>query len=131
MLLHSKTLEITAESCLVSGLSHEHYESLNQLFATFLPGAGQSLASALLRLAVLLVDGAPDTLGAAQRAVRSTVAQLKEGSTENGAPEKSCADLMTKADKGITQQQGMLQKMTASNGGVVSRCVCGRGGTCA
>ncbi|KAG1677829.1 hypothetical protein FOA52_008593 [Chlamydomonas sp. UWO 241] len=124
MLLRSNALEITIEGCLVSGLSHQHHEHLSSMLSCLLPGASsQALASALVRLSVLVADEAPDTLGAAQRAARSVITALKNKSGDHAVAsgEESWVDRVEGAEKGIMKQQGMLQKMAASSGGIVSK----------
>lgn len=127
VLLTSKALEVSVENALVSGLSHEHAEGLTNLFSVFLPSVNaSSLASQLVRLATLLVDEAPDTLGAAQRAVHGTLASLKAGTAAAGGRGDSDAvsawlSRIDHADKEIRKQEGLLQKLHATSGGVVTK----------
>jgi hypothetical protein len=126
--LRSKALEISIESSLVSGLAHEHHECLVQLLTVFFHSSGsvpQTLASQLVRLASLLIGEAPDTLGAAQRAVHSVVAALKTavGDQSHGQTDAAAGWIsrISNVDKEIVKQQGMLQKIAASSGGVVTK----------
>lgn len=125
VLVRSQALEISIESALVTGLAHEHGETLSHLCAAFVgPQVAQALASQLIRLASLLADEAPDTLGAAQRAARNVVASLKSGEVPvNGGSEAVTTWLsrVSGADKEIAKQQSMLEKLTASSAGVVTK----------
>ncbi len=129
VLLLSKALEISIESALVSGLAHEHHESLVGLLTVFLPSSGNvphMLVSQLVRMAGLLAHEAPDTLGAAQRAVHSVVAALKSAvSAQSGSGDTDAAagwlSRIGAVDKDIAKQQGLLQKLSATNGGVVTK----------
>ena len=67
------------------------------------------LASALCRLATLLVDEAPDTVGAAQRAVRSVMAGLKTAAPAETdgeiSPLAQWVQRVSSLDKEISKQQ--------------------------
>ena len=125
VLLGSKALEITLESSIVSGLAHEHQEPLTGLLATLFGDAGvaEALASNLIHLTVLLANEAPDTLGAAQRAVFSIVAALKTGAVESSGGGESDAvsqwlGRIQSADKSLSQQLNQLNKLSVTGGAI-------------
>lgn len=127
-MLLSKALEISIESSLVTGLAHEHHESLVALLTVFFHSSGnvpQVLVSQLVRLAGLLSNEAPDTLGAAQRAVHGVVSALKSAVSDQGHGETDAAagwlSRINTVDKDIAKQQGLMQKLAATNGGVVTK----------
>mmetsp|Transcript_1311 Transcript_1311/g.2845 ORF Transcript_1311/g.2845 Transcript_1311/m.2845 type:complete len:697 (-) Transcript_1311:591-2681(-) len=130
VLLRSKALEIAVESSLTSGLGPEKEESLSQLLSVFFsndsnPSLPHVLASQLVRLSGLLSDEAPDTLGAAQRAVSSVIAALKTGVQDQGSGDTGALSAwvgkVSTIDKDIAKQQGLLQKLAATSGGVVTK----------
>ncbi|PNH08265.1 hypothetical protein TSOC_005200 [Tetrabaena socialis] len=130
VLLRSKALEIVAENCISIPLHNDKEAILAHLFAAFLPndsGSCNALANLLVRLSNSLADDAPDTLGAAQRAVTGLVKALKaaaqQGPAEADAANPVAAWLSRVAvlDKDIARQQGLLQKLSAANKGVVTR----------
>ncbi len=125
MLLRSKALEITVESSLVSGLNFDRQDNLAQLLGAFLSGdAAVVLSSALCRLAGLLSDEAPDTLGAAQRAVHGVISVLKSGDEQDADAAGALAAWVSRVaglDKEIARQQGQLQKMITNSGGGVTK----------
>lgn len=80
VMLRSRALELTLQSCLAQPLAEGQEADLQQLLATFLPGAPSAqLASAVARLGVLLAADAHsfDSAGAAQRALLAVVGALK------------------------------------------------------
>ena len=90
----SKGLEISIESSLVAGLSHDHQDSLASILSVCFHSSGnvpQTLVTQLVRLAGLLGNEAPDTLGAAQRAVHSVVSALKSAVNEQGGESGAAA----------------------------------------
>ncbi len=124
--MRSKALETSIESSLVSSLGHEHHEALSSVLATFLSASNpQMLASQLVRLSSLLSDEAPDTIGAAQRAVRSVVVALKSPSESPSSGDTSAlsgwVSRVGAVEKDISKQQGLLQKLSSSSGGVVTK----------
>jgi hypothetical protein len=129
MYLRSRALIITVESCISAPLPGQNEGTLQQLLATFLPAGGASasagLASAIVRLGGLLVDDAPDTVGAAQRAVASVVAALQAGSSGAGGKESSAASSWAARVADITKeiggQQSFLQKMAQTSGGIITK----------
>jgi hypothetical protein len=127
VLLRSKALETSVESSIVSNLGHEHHEALSSVLATFLSASNpQMLASQLVRLSSLLSDEAPDTIGAAQRAVRSVVVALKApaDSPSSGGDTSALSGWVSRVgavDKDISKQQGLLQKLASSSAGVVTK----------
>lgn len=127
VLLLSRALEICIESSLVSGLGHEHHESLVALLTVFLggnPDVPQALASQLVRLASLLVDEAPDTLGTAQRAVHSTISVLKAATLDESGDVDAVSGWLSRiesSDKEIRKQEGLLHKLYSTSGGVVTK----------
>jgi len=127
VLLLSKALEISIERALVSGLSHEHHEPLVTLLSAVFHSSGsvpQTLVSQLVRLASLLSHEAPDTLGAAQRAVYSVVSALKSAVHDPKGPGDAAAGWLARIngiDSDITKQKNLLQKLSATNGGVVTK----------
>ena len=129
MLLLSKGLEISIESSLVSGLTHDHQDSLSSLLSTCFHSSGsvpQTLVTQLVRLAGLLGNEAPDTLGAAQRAVHSVVSALKSAVNDQGGDSGIAAGWISRistVDKEILRNQSMLQKLAASaDKSVVTKC---------
>eukprot|EP00882_Tetradesmus_deserticola_P004768 GHRQ01005024.1.p1 GENE.GHRQ01005024.1~~GHRQ01005024.1.p1 ORF type:complete len:254 (+),score=80.81 GHRQ01005024.1:75-764(+) len=80
LLLRSRALEITVESCVTSPLTTEQTHNLQQLVSTFIPRVdAAALASSIARLAELLAEDSQsfDTTGAAQRAVHNVIGTLK------------------------------------------------------
>jgi hypothetical protein len=80
LLLRSRALEITVESCVTSPLTLEQTNNLQQLVSTFIPRVdAAALASSIARLAELLAEDTQsfDTTGAAQRAVHNVIGTLK------------------------------------------------------
>jgi hypothetical protein len=118
--LLSKGLEISIESSLVAGLSHEQQDNLASLLSICFQSSDavpQTLVAQLVRLAGLLGNEAPDTLGAAQRAVHSVVSALKSAVNEQGGEQGAAAGWISRighVDKEIARNQGMLQKLAAS-----------------
>jgi hypothetical protein len=87
LLLRSRALEITVESCVTSPLTMEQTNNLQQLLSTFIPRVdATALASSIARLAELLAEDTQsfDTTGAAQRAVHNVIGTLK--SRDEAAP---------------------------------------------
>jgi hypothetical protein len=128
MYLRSRALIITLEGCISSALPGQNESTLQQLLATFLPTGDASaagLASAIVRLGDLLADDAPDTVGAAQRAVSSVVASLKSGSS--GASSKDASAVsgwvarVSDITKEIGRQQSFLQKLAQTSGGIITK----------
>ena len=122
----SNALEISIESAIVTGLSHEHHEALVSLLSTIFHSSGsmpQTLVSLLVRLASLLVLEAPDTLGAAQRAVHSVVSALKSTVHDQGPGDTASGWLarVKGIDSDIVKQRNLLLKLSATNGGVVTK----------
>lgn len=102
------------------------------MFASFLPnenGACNGLANLLVRLSSTLADDAPDTLGAAQRAVSSLVQTFKSAASQGPAdieasnPVAAWLNRVAALDKEIGRQQALLQKLGAANKNVVTRSV--------
>lgn len=118
-LLQSRALESSLEGAMAVGIPADKEEVIGQLLAAFLPidsKDGYALASMLVRLSTLLADDAPDTLGAAQRAVHSVVAALKAGQQTVQAGENTAVtswlNRIEKIDRDIAGQQTLLSKLT-------------------
>lgn len=80
LMLRSRALEITVESCITSPLTPEQTNNLQQLLSTFIPRVDPAaLASSIGRLSELLAEDTQsfDTTGAAQRAVHNVIGTLK------------------------------------------------------
>ncbi|GBF91529.1 hypothetical protein Rsub_04269 [Raphidocelis subcapitata] len=121
VMLRSRALEITVESCLSAPPAPEHAADLQRLLASFLPApaAAAPLVAAVARLAALLADDAAsfDTLGAAQRAVHALLGSLKaEEPAAAGAAGGGAADRLAAVDRDMAKEQGFLSKV--SQGGV-------------
>jgi hypothetical protein len=121
-------MEISIESSVVLGLSHEHQEALSQLLSIFLPNSGsvpQSLAMYLVRLSALLEGEGPDTQGAAKRAIHSVVAAMKTSVSDQTSGDSDAASSwisrISNVDREINKQQGLLQKLSSANGGVTTK----------
>eukprot|EP00775_Hariotina_reticulata_P008625 gene8625-8806_t len=114
LVLRSRALEITVESCVTSPLTPEQANSLQQLLSTFLPRVDASaLASSIARLAQLLAEDTQsfDTTGAAQRAVHNVVASLKVAKADAEAPASkpvSLYDRLLGIDREANKQHGFL-----------------------
>ncbi|GFR44752.1 hypothetical protein Agub_g6082, partial [Astrephomene gubernaculifera] len=130
VILRSKALEICAESCISTPLHPDKESALAQMFASFLPnegGACNNLANLLVRLSNSLAGDAPDTLGAAQRAVSGIVQSLKAAASRDGSEAEAANPVVTwlervsSLDKEIARAQTSLTKLTAVNKGVVTR----------
>jgi hypothetical protein len=121
VMLRSRALEITVESCLSSPPAAEHAADLQRLLAAFLPAptAAAPLVAAVSRLAALLADDASsfDTLGAAQRAVHALIGSLKaEEPAAAAAGGGGAAARLAAVDRDMAKEQGFLTKV--SQGGV-------------
>lgn len=127
MYLRSKALEITVESCISSPLPRQNEGHLQQLLATFLPtgeASAASLANAIVRLAELLSDDAPDTVGAAQRAVFAVIGSLKSGAaahTGEVSHVSKWVHSVSDKSKDIANQQTTLQKLAQTSGGIITK----------
>jgi hypothetical protein len=128
MYMRSRALIITVESCISSALPGQNENTLQQLLATFLPTGDASaagLASAIVRLGDLLADDAPDTVGAAQRAVSNVVALLKSGGSSAGSKDASAVSgwvaRVSDITKEIGRQQSFLQKLAQTSGGIITK----------
>ncbi|EFJ43564.1 hypothetical protein VOLCADRAFT_106732 [Volvox carteri f. nagariensis] len=130
VILRCKALEICAESCISTPLQADKESVLAQMFASFLPnesGVCNALANILLRLSNSLGQDAPDTLGAAQRAVSSLVQTLKSAAVQDEAeaeaanPVAAWLGRVSALDKEIVRQHALLQKLGAANKNVVTR----------
>jgi hypothetical protein len=117
LVLRSRALEITVESCVTSPVTPEQTNTLQQLLSTFLPRVDASaLASSIARLAQLLADDTQsfDTSGAAQRAVHSVVASLKVAKAD-GEPAASkpvsLFDKLSGIAREASKQHGFLSSV--------------------
>ncbi|WIA15387.1 hypothetical protein OEZ85_002049 [Tetradesmus obliquus] len=112
LLLRSRALEITVESCVTSPLTPEQSYSLQQLLGAFISRVdAAALASAISRLAELLAEDAQsfDTTGAAQRAVHVVIGTLK--SRDEAAPvakPASLQDRLAAIEREASKQHGFL-----------------------
>lgn len=129
MILRCKALEICAEGCITSGVSADKEATLAQMFGSFLPNDGGALANQLVRLSSLLSDDAPDTVGAAQRAVHSLVASLKASAAHGPAeadaanPVEGWISRVGALDKDIAHQHNLVAKLVdIASKGAVTRC---------
>lgn len=117
----------------MSGVPHDRNAGLAALLAAVLPAraaaGAATLTSALDRLAGLVADDAPDTLGAAQRAVQSVIAALKvasDGDDEaldtaaSGAQGGGLGRVMALEQQAM-KQQATLTKLTQASKGIVSK----------
>ncbi|GLC47261.1 hypothetical protein PLESTB_001836200 [Pleodorina starrii] len=130
VILRCKALEICAESCVSTPLQTDKEGTLAQMFSSFLPndnGACNGLANLLLRLSNSLAQDAPDTVGAAQRAVSSLVQALKSAAGQDAAeaeaanPVAAWLGRVATLDKEIKSHQALLQKLGTANKNVVTR----------
>jgi hypothetical protein len=131
MFLSSKALEITAELAVSLPPSHQLEDQLHRLFTTFLPVDSREagyLTAAVSKLAHLLADGAPDSFGAAQRAVVNVVRHFKAGSATPSSGHTTdhagaWLQQLKKLDADIHSELTLLQKLTQASGDAVTRCV--------
>jgi hypothetical protein len=130
VILRCKALEVVAEGCVAVPLPASHEPVLAQMFAAFLPnenGSCDALGRTLVRMSATLAEDAPDTQGAAQRAVHSLVAALKASAgqgpveAESLNPVAAWLDRVSALDKEIARTQALLQKLGVANKGVVTR----------
>lgn len=129
MLLRSRALEITIESCLSSPLSPQNESNLQQLVSATLPNGerhGPPIAAAVVRLGDLLTAEATDTLSAAQRAISTVIGNLKLGSKsdawkEESDPVEAWVNKLAATDRDIVKQNNWLQKLTQTSGNHVTK----------
>jgi hypothetical protein len=120
VVLRSRALEITTETCIASPLSPEQTGHLQQLLSCFLPHSdAQGLALAIGRLGELLGEDTQsfDSVSAAQRAVSGAIAGLKHTSSKDtkGSPQMSVLSKLAKIDENLDKHQGFLNKMQTSS----------------
>eukprot|EP00878_Enallax_costatus_P012697 GHUV01013261.1.p1 GENE.GHUV01013261.1~~GHUV01013261.1.p1 ORF type:complete len:331 (+),score=113.78 GHUV01013261.1:65-1057(+) len=120
LVLRSRALEITIESCVTSPLTPEQTSSLQQLLSTFIPSVDSaSLASSIARLAQLLAEDTQsfDSTGAAQRAVHDVISTLKtsKGDAEPAAKPTTLYDRLSSIDREAHKQQGFLASVEKLN----------------
>ena len=119
VVLRSRALEITTETCISSPLSPEQIGHLQQLLSCFLPHAdAQGLALAVGRLGELLGEDTQsyDSVSAAQGAISSAISALKTSKdTNKGNKEASVLTKLAKIDANLDKHQGFLTKMQTSS----------------
>lgn len=128
-LLGCRALEISIEGCLVSGVGAQNEPALQQVLSAFLSGLDgrtcQTVATTISRLATLLENDAPDTVGAAQRAVHNVVAALKrkgEATDESdGNQLSSWVSKLNSLEHEIQKQQSSLARLAKSSNGAVAK----------
>ncbi|KAF6266460.1 hypothetical protein COO60DRAFT_454490 [Scenedesmus sp. NREL 46B-D3] len=112
LLLRSRALEITVESCVTSPLTMEQMHNLQQLVSTFIPRVdAAALASSIARLAELLSEDTQsfDTTGAAQRAVHNVIGTLKNRDEAQAvAKPVSLQDRLSVIEREASKQHGFL-----------------------
>lgn len=127
-LLQSRALEISIEGCMVTGIGQQNEPVLQQLLSAFFPSVDgktcQIIANTLSRLATLLADDAPDTVGSAQRAVHSVIGSLKSKGSATASTEAnpvgSWESKIASVEQEILRQQKTLQQLAKTNSGAVS-----------
>lgn len=131
VLLRSKALEITAEQAISQPIGQQHDELLqfDKLLATFLPldqSRTSYLAGSIVKLGQLLADGAPDSMGAARRAMGNVIQRLKLSSSESTTTFDADGitkwlEKLKKVDADIHNELTMLQKLSQASGATVTK----------